>query len=76
MGDVVIPDAAHVRGRITNVNGEPVENAELRLYRVTTTLGLCSEVAYAPMSCPIPALLQGRSTARGDGEVRLALPRW
>jgi hypothetical protein len=75
MGDIAVPDAAYVHGRITNTNGDPVEGAELRLYRVTTTLGLCSEVAHAPVSCPIPALLQARSTSDDDGKVRLALPR-
>lgn len=75
LGDIGTPDAAHVRGRITDVNGEPVENAELRLYRITTALGLCSEVAHAPASCPIPAQLQARSTSDDVGTVRLALPR-
>jgi hypothetical protein len=75
LNDVAIPEPAYVHGRITNANGEPVENAELRLYRINTALTLCSEVAHAPMSCPIPALLQARGTSDEEGTVRLALPR-
>jgi hypothetical protein len=75
LGEVTLPDAAYVHGRITGPDGEPVENAELKLYLVSTELVLCSEVAHAPASCPIPALLQGRNTSDSKGTVRLALPR-
>lgn len=75
LGDVTLPDAAYVHGRITGPDGQAVENAELRLYRVSAALTLCSEVAHAPLSCPIPALLQGRNTSDNDGIVRLTLPR-
>jgi hypothetical protein len=75
LGDIAIPAAAYVHGRITGPSGDPVENGELRLYRVETALGLCSEVAHPPMSCPIPALLQARGMSDGRGDVRLALPR-
>jgi hypothetical protein len=73
--DIALPDAAHVHGRITGPDGHSVENAELKLYLVSTQLTLCSEVAHAPSSCPIPARLQARNTSGGDGTVRLTLPR-
>ena len=73
--DIVLPDAAHVHGRITGPDGKSVENAELRLYLVSTQLTLCSEVAHAPSSCPIPAQLQARNTSDSEGTVRLLLPR-
>lgn len=75
LGEVALPDAAFVHGRITGPDGESVENAELKLYLVSTELSLCSEVAHAPASCPIPAQLQGRNTSDSKGTVRLALPR-
>jgi hypothetical protein len=72
---IILPDAAYVHGRITGPEGTPVENAELKLYLVSTELSLCSQVAHAPASCPIPAQLQDRNTSNAEGTVRLALPR-
>jgi hypothetical protein len=71
----VLPDPAFVHGLITGPDGQPVENAELKLYLVSTEARLCAEVAHAPSSCPIPAQLQGRDTSDPAGTVRLALPR-
>jgi hypothetical protein len=76
LGEIAVPDAAFVHGRIAVApNGEPVAGAELKLYRVSPSLALCSEVAHAPPSCPIPAQLQARNTSDAKGMVRLALPR-
>jgi hypothetical protein len=75
VGDVQIPDPAFVHGRITGPDGKSVEDAELKLYLVSTQLTLCSEVLHAPSSCPIPAQLQARNTSDDEGTVRLALPR-
>jgi hypothetical protein len=78
LDDHVLPDLpapAFVHGRLTGPDGQPVANAELKLYLVSTELKLCSEVAHAPASCPIPAQLQGRDTSDAQGIVRLALPR-
>lgn len=75
LGEVALPDAAFVHGRVTGPDGEPVENAELKLYLASTELALCSEVPHPPMSCPIPAQLQARNTSDVKGTVRLALPR-
>jgi hypothetical protein len=75
VGTLALPDASFVHGRITGPDGMAVEDAEIKLYLVTTELGLCSEVANAPTSCPIPASLQGRNTSDDQGTVRLALPR-
>jgi hypothetical protein len=75
VGEIALPDAAFVHGRVTGPDGDSVENAELKLYLPSTELALCSEVAHAPMSCPIPAQLQGRNTSDAKGTVRLALPR-
>jgi len=72
---ITLPDAAYVHGRITGPDGALVENAELKLYLVSTELSLCTEVANAPASCPIPAQLQDRNTSDATGTVRLALPR-
>lgn len=75
INDIQLPDAAFVHGRITGPDGQSVEDAELKLYLVSTQLTLCSEVAHAPASCPIPALLQARNTSDSEGTVRLVLPR-
>jgi len=75
LGAISLPDAAFVHGQVLGPDGEPVENAELRLYLVSTELGLCTQVAHAPTSCPIPAQLQGRNTSDAKGTVRLTLPR-
>src|SRR6185503_4030657 len=63
LSEITLPEAAFVHGKITAPNGDPVEKAELRLFQATTTVGLCSEVAHAPSTCPIPASLQGRGTS-------------
>jgi len=77
LGDITLPDAAFVHGRVVGPDGSSVEGAELKLYVVgfTSDLALCTEVAHAPSSCPIPAGLQGRNSSDSDGTVRLALPR-
>jgi hypothetical protein len=75
LGDITLPDAAYVHGRITGPDGDPVDSAELKLYLVSTAPSLCSEVAHAPPSCPVPSPLQGRNTSDAKGTVRLVLPR-
>jgi hypothetical protein len=71
--DVHLPRPAFVHGRITGPNGKSVEGAELKLYLVSTQLTLCSEVAHAPPTCPIPARIQARNTSDDEGTVRLIL---
>lgn len=75
VGTLVLPDAAYVHGEIHDSTGAPLEGAELKLYLADGLASLCSEVAHAPASCPIPAPLQGRSTSDTKGVVRLVLPR-
>jgi hypothetical protein len=73
--DVTLPEPAYVHGRVTGPDGQSVEGAELKLYLISTQLTLCSEVAHAPASCPIPSQLEARNTSDKDGTVRLILPR-
>jgi len=73
--DVLLPDAAFVHGAITDQDGLPVEGAEVKVFRVNTTLALCSMVPNAPLTCPIPATLQGRGASDALGAVRVTLPR-
>jgi hypothetical protein len=75
LGTITLPDAAFVHGRVVDSGGTPVEDAEIKLYRVSTALELCSEVAHAPTTCPIPAALLDRNTSDDDGMIRLALAR-
>jgi hypothetical protein len=75
LGEITLPDAAFVHGRVTTPTGDWLDSAELKLYQVSLTLALCTEVAHAPASCPIPAQLRGRGTSDTDGIVRMTLPR-
>lgn len=74
-GGVQLPDAAFVHGVVTDINGEEVAEAEVKVFRISTSLALCGMVLNAPLSCPIPALIQGRGATDDDGTVRLTLPR-
>ena len=46
-----------------------------KIFRMSQGMALCSEVLNAPLSCPIPAVLQGRGASDAGGVVRLTLPR-
>ncbi len=73
--EVRLPDAAAIRGTVLDPSGIEVEGAEVKMFRLSTSLALCSEVLNAPLSCPIPAVLQGRGDSDASGVVRLTLPR-
>jgi hypothetical protein len=75
LGSVTIPDAANVHGQLTDQTGGPVSGGELRIFGVTTDLGVCSQVAYPPANCSIPAQLLAHGTSDDLGTVRLRLPR-
>ncbi len=73
---IQLPDAAFVRGQVTDAaTGGIVDDAELRVFRVNATTALCANVPYAPLSCPIPAAVEGRGASDDDGIVRITLPR-
>ncbi|MEJ7603282.1 MAG: hypothetical protein WKG01_35675 [Kofleriaceae bacterium] len=73
--EIRLPDASHVHGRVTDAAGNAIEGAELKIYRIDTSLELCSQVRYEPKSCPIPAVLLGRGATDADGMARLTLAR-
>jgi hypothetical protein len=73
--EIRLPDAAHVHGRITDAAGNAIHDAELKIFRIDTSLEVCSQVRYEPKSCPIPALLLGRGTTDAAGMARLTLAR-
>ena len=75
VGTLTLPDSAYVHGQLQDSAGAPLENAELKIYLADPQAALCTEVAHAPASCPIPASLQGRNTSDAKGAVRLVLPR-
>ena len=75
LGDVSLPDAAAIRGMVLDPTGVEVEGAEVKIFRMSQGAALCSEVLNAPLSCPIPAVLQGRGASDASGIVRLTLPR-
>ncbi len=73
--EVRLPDAAAIRGTVLDPAGIEVEGAEVKIFRLNASLALCSEVLNPPLSCPIPAVLQGRGDSDAAGVVRLTLPR-
>ncbi len=73
--EVRLPDAAFVHGMVSDGYGAPILESEVKIFRLDTSLALCSEVSHAPASCPIPAVLQGRGASDDNGLVRLTLPR-
>jgi len=75
LGDVTIPDAANIHGRITDPTGNPVEGGELRVFSISADHSLCTQVSYPPGDCVIPAQLVGHGTSDASGVVRLTLPR-
>jgi len=75
VGNVTLPGVAYVHGQVNDSTGAPLEGAELKLYLTDPSADLCTEVAHAPASCPIPAQLQARNTSDTKGIVRLVLPR-
>ncbi len=72
---VRLPDAAAIRGLVLDPDGIEVEGAEVKIFRLSASLALCTEVLNPPSSCPIPANLQGRGDSDTAGIVRLTLPR-
>jgi hypothetical protein len=75
LGDVHLPDAAHVRGVVFDDQNAHLAGAEVKLYQVQTDLAVCQETRFEPLSCPVPPLLLGRGASDKDGVVRLTLPR-
>jgi hypothetical protein len=75
LGDVSVPDAANIHGRLTDPSGTPVEGGELRVFSLTADTSLCTQVSYPPSGCAIPAQLVGHGTSDAQGVVRLTLPR-
>lgn len=75
LGEVDLPDAAAIRGVVLDPTGVEIEGAEVKIFRMSQGLSLCSEVLNAPQSCPIPAVLQGRGASDASGVVRLTVPR-
>ena len=73
--EIRLPDAAAIRGTVLDPSGVEVEAAEVKIFRLSTGGALCSEVLNPPLSCPIPAVLQGRGASDTAGIVRLTLPR-
>jgi hypothetical protein len=72
---VMIPDAAHVHGQLTDSSGADVSGGELRVFQIQTDLTPCDQAANPPATCAIPAVLMGHATSDALGIVRLALPR-
>ena len=75
LGDVTVPDAANIHGRITDPTGTVVEGGELRVFSIVTDQSLCTQVSYHPSDCVIPAQLVGHGTSDNLGVTRLTLPR-
>jgi hypothetical protein len=75
LGDVTIPDAAHIRAKIVDLAGNPVEGSALRIYQLPTDNLLCMQASHAPEDCHVDARVLGNDESDGQGIVRLELAR-
>ncbi len=75
LGTIPIPDAAWVHGQIADAGGVGVASGTLTIYQLVTDLSLCNEVAHAPATCTIPAVLVGHGISDESGTVKLTLAR-
>jgi len=74
LGDVILPPASNARGLI-NVNGEPVANAELRIYQIDDNSILCEQLSFGDSTpCAPTARLRGIWRSRDDGWVHIVVP--
>jgi hypothetical protein len=74
--EIRLPDAAFVHGQVTDYLGLPVNDAEVKIFRMNSYAAMvCDMVRNAPTPCPTPAQLVGRDAAGTDGIVELTLPR-
>jgi hypothetical protein len=75
LGDVAIPDAAHIRAKIVDLAGNPVEGSALRVYQLPTDNLLCMQASHAPQDCRVDARVLANDESDGQGIVRLELAR-
>ena len=75
LGDVAIPDAAHIRAKIVDLAGNPVEGSALRVYQLPTDNLLCTQASHAPEDCHVDARVLANDESDGQGIVRLELAR-
>jgi hypothetical protein len=75
LGNVAIPDAAHIRARIVDLAGNPVEGSALRVYQLPTDNLLCMQASHAPADCHVDARVLANDESDGQGIVRLELAR-
>ncbi len=76
LGTIALPPASFARGLVQGPGGEPVANAELRLYQLAEDNEICLG-AILPASedeCVAPAQLRGIWKSDVDGLVRIVLP--
>ncbi|MGE5185706.1 MAG: hypothetical protein ACM31C_26775 [Acidobacteriota bacterium] len=72
---VMIPEAAHLHGEITDSSGTDVIGGELRIFQIQSDLTVCAQAANPPATCVPPAIPMGSGTSDSLGIVRLTLPR-
>jgi hypothetical protein len=73
LGTLTLPPGRHVRGIVSDDHGEPVPNAELRLFEVVNDPTLCN-VGRLPANCILPAALRARDRSDAQGQVELVVP--
>lgn len=75
LGNVTIPDAAFLHGRIVDLHGEPVENSAVRIFQIPPPTTLCTELSHAPDDCELDAQVVANGQSDSNGIVRLDLAR-
>lgn len=73
LGELRLPEASYARGQVHDAAGEPVANAELRLYQLPDA-DVCAKAELAEDECEPPAVLRGVFASDELGVVRPVLP--
>lgn len=71
---IQLPDAAFVRGVVTDAQGVELPDAVVRVYEISGDIGACI-AENAPLNCQPPAILRASGRTDSYGVVRLVLPR-
>jgi hypothetical protein len=74
--EIRLPEAAYVRGVVRDSDGEPVADAEVRLFAAATEIDQCAAAPYQTGgACEVPASLLALGRSDSAGWVRLVMPR-
>jgi hypothetical protein len=71
---IFLPESAYVRGVVTDPSGNPLADAQVKIYEIAAEEGACI-AQHAPQDCQPPAIIRATGRTDESGIVRLTLPR-